>query len=272
MNKRILTLSLLVCMCIGFSTRAYCEQQYLQIMHENKLNKTQPVQKQYSKVSQPVKPVQTKTTPANARNTMSVNQAECDKYYNLGMSQADENNMYGALASFTRALDNNPNSVKVLKARGQVKNNLGDYRGAIQDLNKGISLKADGDMYYLRGFSKLAMQNYPEAVKDFNKAIELTPANDMAYHRRGYSYCLWGKSTNTRQYFSMSLGDFNKAIQLNPKNTEAYLYRGMAKAELEGASKGLSDIEYAMNEFKKQGDTNNYQTSVQIYNWIKQSY
>ncbi len=70
----------------------------------------------------------------------------------------------------------------------------------------------------------------------------------------------------------MALGDFNKAIQLNPKNTEAYLYRGMAKAELEGASKGLADIEYAMNEFKKQGDTNNYQTSVQIYNWIKQSY
>lgn len=55
-----------------------------------------------------------------------------------------------------------------------------DYRGAIQDLNKGISLKSDGDMYYLRGFSKLAMQNYPEAIKDFNKAIELTPSNDMA--------------------------------------------------------------------------------------------
>ena len=90
MNKRILTISLLTCICTGFSTRAYCEQQYLQIMHENKVNKTQPVQKQYSKVSQPVKPVQTKTTPVNASNTTSVNQAECDKYYNLGMSQADE--------------------------------------------------------------------------------------------------------------------------------------------------------------------------------------
>ena len=41
-------------------------------MHENKVNKTQPVQKQYSKVSQPVKPVQTKTTPVNASNTTSV--------------------------------------------------------------------------------------------------------------------------------------------------------------------------------------------------------
>ena len=107
---------------------------------------------------------------------------------------------------------------------------------------------------------------------DFDKAIEFNPGDDMAYHQRGYCYCLLARVTTTPSYFNKALPDFNQSLQLNPSNIESYLYRGMAKAELNGANAGMADIEYAMKEYQRTGDTNGYQRSVEIYNWIKQDY
>ena len=252
--------NIIIVLMIFLSFRSYVlaeQKQYIQVMHENK----------YQKQSDTVK---TKSVPAKSQQ--GLNNEECNRYINEALKQIDQNNLFGAQTSLTRALDINPNSVKALKIRGQVKNRLGDNVRALQDLNKAISLKPDGDCYYARGVVKLSTQNYPEAVNDFSKAIEENKSDDMAYHQRGYSYCLWGKSTGNNSYFAAALYDFNKSISLNPSNTESYLYRGMAKAELKGASAGLADIEYAMNEYQRIGDSSAYQRSVEIYNWIKKDY
>lgn len=262
MNKRILIISLILCTFL-ISNNVQAEQkQYLQIRHENQYKKQQP---------QVHNTVKTKTVNQKSY-TPSVTDTECDKYVNTALKQIDQNNLFGAQTSLTRALDINPNHIESLKLRGKVKDRLGDFTGALQDINKAITLKPDGEAYYIRGLVYLSTQNYQGAVDDFSKAIDYDKTNGMRYHQRGYSYCLLGKSTGNNSYFAAALYDFNKSISLNPSNIESYLYRGMAMAELKGASAGMADIEYAMKEYQRIGDTNAYQRSVEIYNWIKKDY
>ncbi len=237
---------------------ALSSQQYIQQLHEQQYQKQQKVNSTVQQIS-------------------SVNQktvsGDYNKYYQEALKQIEQNNMYGAQTSLCKALEIKHDFFNAIKTRGAVRNRLGNYNGAIQDFNNAISLKSnDGDLYYGRGFAKLALQNYSEAVQDFNKAIELNPSDYEAYHQRGYSYCLWGKSTNTPEYFKKAIADFNKTLSLHAKNTEAHLYRGMAYAELWGAAKGKAEIEYAMQQYKQDGDEAGYQRSKEIYNWIMNDY
>lgn len=266
MKKQILITALLVIFA-GINTITFAQQkQYLQIMHENQ-QKTQTAVKNTTTPAKSInKPIQTNTKTVS-REVIN-NQEECSKYFQTALKQLDENNLYGAQTSLTKALDINPNCVKALHARGEVRGQLGNYTGALQDLDKAISLQADSDKYYARGYVKLAMQNYWEAVCDFSKAIEYRRDFAMAFHQRGYAYCLHGKSTQSQSSFGAALYDFEKSIKLNPANIESYLYRGMTKAELFGADKGRADIEFAINEYKKTGDEKGYLTALEIYNWV----
>ena len=271
MNKRTSIISLVLCLSLISSVQAE-QKQYLQIMHENQYKKQQPQAQQTVKTNT-VKQSTPKTQTSTQKSyTPPVDNKKCDEYIQNALTQIDQNNLYAAQTSLTRALDINPNHVRALKIRGQVRNRLGNNTGAMQDLDKAISIKADGDLHYARGVVRLSMQNYSDAIKDFDKAIEFNPGDDMAYHQRGYCYCLLARVTTTPSYFNKALPDFNQSLQLNPSNIESYLYRGMAKAELNGANAGMADIEYAMKEYQRTGDTNGYQRSVEIYDWIKQDY
>ena len=183
--------NIIIVLMIFLSFRSYVlaeQKQYIQVMHENK----------YQKQSDTVK---TKSVPAKSQQ--GLNNEECNRYINEALKQIDQNNLFGAQTSLTRALDINPNNVKALKIRGQVKNRLGDNVGALQDLNKAISLKPDGDCYYARGVVKLSTQNYPEAVVITGKKREqsLALARDkygatVAILDDGYQYKKLARDVN----------------------------------------------------------------------------
>ncbi|MCM1264724.1 MAG: tetratricopeptide repeat protein [Candidatus Gastranaerophilales bacterium] len=268
MNKRILIISLILCLFLLSNNVQAGQKQYLQIMHENQYKQQNSSNKTSTSTVKPSKSIAVQKTPMSQTNK----EDECKKYFETALKQIEENNLYGAQTSLTKVIDLDPNYIKALHARGEVRGQLGNYAEALQDLDKVISLQPDSDKYYARGYVKLAMQNYWEAVCDFSKAIEYRRDFAMAFHQRGYAYSLYGQSTQTKSSFGAALYDFDKSIRLDPNNIESYLYRGMVKAELFGADKGRADIEYALNEYKRAGDNKGYQTAKEIYNWILKEY
>ena len=68
------------------------------------------------------------------------------------------------------------------------KDELKDYRGAIEDYTKAIELNSEYSNAYLgRGSSKPNLQDNTGAIEDYTKAIELDPNYSDAYYNRGLS-------------------------------------------------------------------------------------
>jgi len=69
---------------------------------------------------------------------------------------------------------------------GNVKDDLKDYRGAIQDYSKGLELNPKNtDYYYIRGIIKRKLEEYRAAIIDFNQAIDLNSKDASFYYNRG---------------------------------------------------------------------------------------
>ncbi len=111
----------------------------------------------------------------------------------------------------------------------------GDYKGAISDLNKAITLdQQNPNIYNNRGLIKdEQLGDHQGAIADYNKAIQINPKLSAAYSNRAPA---WVKLGNEQG----AIADYNKAIEINPKNAYAYANRGIAK-ELVGDLQGACD-------------------------------
>ena len=146
-----------------------------------------------------------------------------------------------------------------------------DYRAAIQDLDKAISLNPeDVTAYVNRGFVKTvfghaelingrtaeAQQHYRAAIEDYDKAINSDPGF-LAYTERGIAkVCLGISATNQgqvkaaeRSYYA-AIADFDEAVSINRNDTYAYIIRGYAKILLGDYESDIGSIEDARKLYK----------------------
>jgi protein O-mannosyl-transferase len=127
------------------------------------------------------------------------------------------------ISLYTDEIKRNSGMSSLYKNRGNAKNTLGDYQGAINDFNKAIKINPkDSKFYYLRADVKASLKDMLGAVKDLNKAIEINPKYAEAIYSRGSAKYFLGDKEG-------AIEDYSKIIILNPKLTEAYNNRGMAK-------------------------------------------
>jgi tetratricopeptide (TPR) repeat protein len=130
--------------------------------------------------------------------------------------------------------------------RGNAKNCLEDYKGAIVDLTKAIALDPSmAQAYSNRGLAKLGLEDDNGALADCNKAIELDPDLAEAYYCRGFAKSHF-------QDYRGAIADFTQIIFNSSGSTaewlisNAYLGRGLAKVQ-------SSDINGACLDWKKAG-------------------
>ncbi len=135
---------------------------------------------------------------------------------------------------YNSAISQNPNNPLVFNNRGYVKENSGDFQGAIEDFTKAIMLSPGYAVAYdNRGIAYSAMGDLENAIKDFHKAMELNPNLAQAYFNRGNAYSAKGDLAET-------IKDYDKAIELNPNFALAYNNRGNTygiKGDLQDAIK-----------------------------------
>lgn len=146
-----------------------------------------------------------------------------------------------------------------------------DYRAAIQDLDKAISLNSvNVTAYANRGHAKTlfghsewisgrtaeARQYYRAAIEDFDKAMGPHP-NFPAYAERGtvrvalgISETNRGRTTEAQQYYHAAIEDFDEAILYHQYDTYAYIIRGYTKICLADFEADKGNMENARNLYE----------------------
>ncbi|WP_286746340.1 tetratricopeptide repeat protein [Roseivirga sp. UBA1976] len=81
--------------------------------------------------------------------------------------------MKAARADIDKAISMSPESAVYYDYRAYIKEEAGDYTGAIEDYTSSLNLEQDANIYYRRGLAKINISNKFDACTDFKKAAEL---------------------------------------------------------------------------------------------------
>ena len=146
--------------------------------------------------------------------TVSENMAE--RYFNSGYEKYEENDYYGAISDFTKAVELEPEDYMCYFYLGLCKFNLKLYSEAIIDLDKSIQLKPNPLSFYIRGYSKARLNNHQEAIIDLDKSIEFETNNAAIYYVRGVSKAV-------EKDLIGACNDWKKALSLGDKRATSVI-------------------------------------------------
>ncbi len=148
---------------------------------------------------------------------------EVDKIVENGIAKANSKNFDGALQDFNKAIEIDPFCAVAFLERSKVKQELGDTKGANQDLIN-VQLMIEKSIEGLKAYEDAGMNydsgDYINAIKNYNKAISILPSLTDVYYNRGIS-------KEMLKDFTGAIEDFSKGIELNASNkVDAYHRRG----------------------------------------------
>ena len=127
----------------------------------------------------------------------------------LARYKANRYDCEGAIANYTKIIENDPGNVTAYVQRGHAKANSTQYNyendSAISDLNQAI---------------------LNSAISDFDKAIKLDPYMADAFLGRG-------QVNHQSDKFQAAIDDHSMAIEINPRQFEAYYWRGISKKAMD---------------------------------------
>ena len=112
-----------------------------------------------------------------------VNAESADYYIDRANKKFNDEDYYGAISEYNRALKMNPYSVFALSRIGRSKYYLQDYKGALQILDKAV--KTDENFkfsFVIRGDIKFALGDYYGAISDYNKSIKIDSNDAFPYY------------------------------------------------------------------------------------------
>lgn len=160
--------------------------------------------------------------------------------YNLGYAWSLLDKFDYALASYNKALENDPRLVYIYNDRGVLFHNKGLYKEALEDYDKAIELNPGYQLAWSnKGIALRLLGRQDEAQQATNKAIELDPYNSQGYVERGVIF------SNQKKY-EQAIEDYQKAIQLNPESKQAYGNMGNSLNELGRYEEALDALNHAI--------------------------
>lgn len=163
-----------------------------------------------------------------------------EAWFLRGLAKYNLSDMQGALADFSKAIEQNPVFSQALLYRGVVLGRLSKYPQAKSDFDMAIDLRPNwAEGYFSRGVNFLLMQQTQRAIDDFSKVIDFEPRNVDAWINRGTSYLYHGDSLR-------ALNDYAQAIKLNPFYAEGYSKRGRLLMEMKNYHLAIDDLSKAI--------------------------
>ncbi len=120
--------------------------------------------------------------------------------------------------------------------RGNIKSDFQDVEGAMADFSRAIELDSLNPKYYIaRGNERIIRYHFSEAINDFTKGIEIDRMCDECYFRRG-------KTKVEQWDYIGAIVDLNHALEINPENPEFIVFRGCIKSKMTDYQGAISDI------------------------------
>ncbi|MFN5955373.1 MAG: tetratricopeptide repeat protein [Dolichospermum sp.] len=177
-------------------------------------------------------------------------------YLNRGNVRYNLGDKQGAIDDYNQAIKINPNLALAYYNRGIVRYELGDKPGAIDDFNLAIKFNPNFALAYIgRGVVRNDLGDKPGAIDDYTQAIKINPNDALAYYNRG----------NVRNDLGDKQGaidDFNQAIKFNPNLAQAYGNRAYVYYQLGDKQKAREDLQRAAQLFMAQGNTAAYEKAM----------
>lgn len=128
--------------------------------------------------------------------------------------------------------------------RGIIRNEKGDYPGAIDDFDNAIQIMPEyQEAFNNRGIVYFNLKKDDEAILDFTKAIQLDTLYADAYYNRG-------TVRNNMNDLQGALLDLNHALRLNPGKLDAYLNRADVKIKQNENESAIKDCEAVLERNK----------------------
>ena len=165
-----------------------------------------------------------------------------DYYFQKAEAEYQNGNYKVAIENLDKAIKIKPNA-EYYFYRGYVKEHIlefGDRNSAIEDYTKAIELAPDKAMpYYNRGLQRQHMKEYKGSLEDFDKYITMAPYDTDAYKNRAL----------TKEYlndYKGALEDYNKAIEINPNEWGTWHNRGLLKLEMGNKKGAKEDLQKAI--------------------------
>jgi serine/threonine protein kinase/lipoprotein NlpI len=121
-----------------------------------------------------------------------------------------------AKEEYTKALKQNSKHLASLIGIAEVYAKEKDWRNAIKNYTKSITIKPNFLAYQNRGYGYGMSGNIDKAIKDFNEALKLDDSNYLTYYYRAFAYI------NKKNYKS-ALSDLSEAIDKVPDNEREIL-------------------------------------------------
>ena len=142
-------------------------------------------------------------------------------YFLRGIAKYNLDDLLGADADFTAAIDKNPVFTIAYTYRAITRSRLGNYDDALNDFHEAIELRPDlPGPYYSRGVTRLLNQQFEDAIADFDMFIRQEKKVADAYVNRGMCYLYLKDTTSAYE-------DFNTAIRTNREDPNGYNRRGV---------------------------------------------
>ncbi len=136
----------------------------------------------------------------------------------------------------TRALELMPHHFKSLLDRAGCRLLLGDFAGALTDLDRALVLRPRSALaYHTRACVKLDQGDLAGAVGDCERALEIEPGSAGTLTTLGFARLRRGELDG-------AIRDLTSAVGIEPGNAKAFLRRALARAaqgDLDGAGRDL---------------------------------
>ncbi|MBR2026018.1 MAG: tetratricopeptide repeat protein [Alistipes sp.] len=161
-------------------------------------------------------------------------------YFLRGIAKYNLDDLLGAEADFTEAIEHNPVFTTAYTYRAITRSRLGNYDDALNDFREAIELRPDlPSPYYSRAVTRLLNQQFEEAIDDFDNFIRYEKRVADAYINRGVCY-LHLKDT-VRAY-----ADFEMGIRTNRESPNGYNRRGVLLMQQNRFSEAEQDFDMAV--------------------------
>lgn len=162
-------------------------------------------------------------------------------YFYRGICKYSLYDNIGAEQDYTTALSGySPVFYDAYHNRALVRYRLGNYKGAIEDLNKVIEKEPNNPKLYIeRGFNLLASSDFNAALNDCKKALKLKWLGADLFLCKA-------SAEDALADYKNALCDYDAAININPGDIDLYVRRGMTKFKMESISDAIDDYNYAI--------------------------
>jgi len=132
-------------------------------------------------------------------------------YINRGIIYYHRHNYRSAMTDYDKAISLAPRDPQCYYNRGVLRQELGDYNRALEDLSQAINYDPEKmEIYYQRGLVQLQLQQWQEALTDFQTIIQRKPYFLPAYYLAAQAQTAMG---NGKEAFNLR----QQAFQLEQK-------------------------------------------------------